>query len=57
MANIILVMVSVVPYIHGLNIEPESQRCVTFSGQSMWSLPYNWFTFLLYSCLPICVTR
>ena len=54
--NFLIVMISVIPYIDGVSIEPESQRCVTFSNQNKWSLPYNWFTFLAYSCLPICVT-
>ena len=53
---ILVVLVTMIPYIDGLCIESDSQRCVTFSSGSMWSLPYNWFTFLIYSCLPIFVT-
>ena len=56
-ANLLFVMITVAPYIYGLQIEPATGRCVNFGGDTNWmSLPYNWFSFLVYSFIPICIT-
>ena len=55
--NMFIVLVTVSPYIHGLDIEPNSQRCANFVDQSKWMrTPYIWFVFIVYSILPIGIT-
>ena len=57
LCNVVLVVFTVVPYIRGVGIEHQSNRCVNFAddNQSL-ALPYTWFTFIVYSVLPIGVT-
>ena len=54
--NLLLASITVLPYLHGVQIELESGRCVTFIGgnraMGRW---YVWFTFIVYSLLPIVV--
>ena len=53
----LVVTITIAPYIHGVQIEAESGRCVTFIGGSKrMSSPYAWFSLIIYSLLPIVVT-
>ena len=55
--NLILVAFTVIPYIHGAEIEVESGRCTNFIGGSKWvASTYAWFTFLVFSVLPTVFT-
>ena len=54
---LILTSVTIIPYVHGAEIEVETGRCVNFIGGNKWiASSYAWFTFIVFSALPICVT-
>ena len=56
-ANLVVVVCTVVPYMHVLGIEAQSQHCTSLNGgDNSMILLYTSFTFIVYSLLPICGT-
>ena len=54
---LILAIATVIPYMQGVSIETDSQRCVNIIGESGWSAYfYTWLSFIVYSLLPITIT-
>ena len=54
--NLLFVTATITPLLHGLGIEPHTQRCVNFAGSHKWmGGPYTWFTFVVFSLQPICL--
>ena len=52
--NLFLVAITVAPLLYGLDIEPNSQRCVNFTEKNKQIASfYTWFTFIVHSLLPI----
>lgn len=54
--DILFVIITVIPYTIGLNIESDSGRCIQFEGPyKKMSLPYNWFVLVFHSIIPLCI--
>ena len=54
---LLFVSITSIPYIQGVRIETDSQRCVNIVGESGWFAHiYTWFSLIVYSLLPIAIT-
>lgn len=55
-ADVTFVVLSVIPYYVGLDIEQDSGRCIQFQGaHKTMSIPYNWFIVVFHSIIPLII--